>query len=380
MGETLRVLVVDDEPGIRLAVGRVLSSHRVRLPDGGDEASFAVSQAATGEEALAAVEASVPDILLLDYKLPGISGLDVLSRLAPRAHETLVVMITAYATIETAVTATKSGAHDFLAKPFTPDELRSTVTKAASHLVLQRRARRLAEERRQVRFQFLSVLAHELKAPLGAVGGYVEVLRERLVEPGSARYDEVLERCRVRIDGMQRLIADLLDLTRLESGQKRREAVPVDLAEVARHALETAAPAAAARQVSLALAAPEAVPMVGDPGELEILLNNLVSNAVKYNRPGGRVDVAVAPAGGGVVLSVADTGIGIAPGDVDRLFGEFVRIRTEETADVPGSGLGLSIVKKLVELAGGAVSVESAPGKGSTFTVRLPGRTVPEAP
>jgi signal transduction histidine kinase len=375
----MKILVVDDEPGIRLAVSRVLEPHRTTLPDEAEETAFEVAQAATGEEALAACAAGAPDILLLDHKLPGLSGLDVLERLGAATAETIVVMITAYATIETAVTATRRGAYDFLAKPFTPAELRTTVSRAATHLALQRRARRLAEEKRQARYQLLSVLFHELKSPLAAVEGYLDVLREGF-PPGSPQYDEVLERSRVRLDGMRRLVVDLLDLTRLESGQRKREPIALDARDVVLRAVETAQPAAAARRIEIVVDAPEAAPLVADPGELEIVLNNLVSNAVKYNREGGRVDVRLARDGGGVRLAVADTGIGMTAKEVGRLFGEFVRIRNEKTRDVPGSGLGLSIVKKVVELAGGEVSVESEPEKGSTFTVRLPSGELPAAP
>jgi signal transduction histidine kinase len=377
VGGPLKVLVVDDEPGIRDAVARVLASHRTTLPDETEETVFEVAQAGTGEEALVACQAGAPDILLLDYKLPGLSGLDVLERLGPTAADTLVVMITAYATIETAVTATRRGAYDFLAKPFTPAELRTTVSRAATYLALQRKARQLAEEKRQARFQLLSVLFHELKSPLAAVEGYLDLLREGVLEPGSGRYEEILDRCCVRIDGMRRLIVDLLDLTRLESGQRKREPVALDAREVAARAVETAAPAAATRGITIVLDAPDRAPLVADAGELEIVLNNLLSNAVKYNRPGGRVEVRVAPEKGDVVLVVADTGIGMSEAEVGRLFGEFVRIRNEKTRDIPGSGLGLSIVRKLVELSGGAVTVESEPERGTTFTVRLPSGVPP---
>lgn len=380
MGGPLKVLVVDDEPGIRDAVARVLASHRTTLPDEAAETAFEVAQAATGEEALASCAAGAPDILLLDYKLPGISGLDVLERLGPAAADTLVVMITAYATIETAVTATRRGAYDFLAKPFTPAELRTTVSRAATYLALQRTARRLADEKRQARFQLLSVLFHELKSPLAAVEGYLDLLREGMLEPGSGRYEEVLDRCGVRLAGMRRLILDLLDLTRLESGQRRREAVALDARDAAARAVETALPAAAARGIAIEVDAPDAVPLVADPAELEIVLNNLLSNAVKYNRDGGRVEVRLSRDAGSVLLVVADTGIGMTKEEVGRLFGEFVRIRNERTRDIPGSGLGLSIVRKLVELAGGEVGVESEPERGTAFTVRLPAGEPPPSP
>ncbi len=370
--ETLRLLVVDDEPGMRLAVARVLNTYTVRLGDAGDETlNFAVETAESGEDALEAMARSAPDLLLLDMKLPGMSGLDVLKEVRERRYNTLIVMITAYATLETAIEATKRGAHDFLPKPFTPEDLRVAVRRAVRHYLIQREARRLAEEKRQVRFQFISVLGHELKAPLAAVEGFLQILKD-----GSAGNDpdviaRIVDRALVRTEGMRKLIVDLLNLTRIESGQKRRELAPVDLRDVARASIETVSAAAAARNITLALDAPETAPMIGDRGELEIILNNLISNAVKYNRDGGRVDIGIGPLEPGWRLRVVDTGIGMAPEDCARLFQEFVRIRNDKTRAIPGTGLGLSIVRKLAQLYGGEATVESEPGVGSTFTVTL---------
>jgi len=370
--QTLRVLVVDDETGMRLAIARVLSGFTVRQADAPDEPiAFAVETAETGEAALDAMERAVPDLLLLDMKLPGISGLDVLKEMSERHYEALTVMITAYATLETAIDATKRGAHDFLPKPFTPDELRVAVRRAVRHLMVQRQARRLAEEKRQVRFQFISVLGHELKAPLAAVEGFLQILKDGSAGDDPAVLGQVVDRALVRTGGMRKLIVDLLNLTRIESGQKRRELADADLREAAVAAIETVAAAASARGIATALDAPDRAPLVADRGELEIILNNLVSNAVKYNRDGGRVDVSLEQFGSGWRIRVADTGIGMAPEDAGRLFQEFVRIRNEETRHIAGTGLGLSIVKKLAQLYGGDVTVESEPGRGSTFTVTL---------
>lgn len=371
MTQTLRVLVADDEIGMRQGVSRSLRDCRMTIPDVNAEVDFAVETAETGEQALERIRQSPPDILLLDHKMPGMSGLEVLDELAPLRLDMLTVMITAYATIETAVVATRRGAYDFLAKPFTPDELKGVVQKTAARLLLAQQARRLAEERRQVRFEFVRVLGHELKAPLGAVAGYLDVMRTRALGPDLAAYDEVLERGRARLDGMNRLIRDLLDLTRIESGQKPRQLEPLDLGALARTAIETHEPAANARRVTLALRADGPAPMRADRGELEMILNNLLGNAVKYNRDGGRVDVSVDAGDAQVTLRVSDTGIGMTPEQVARLFGEFVRIRTRENAHVEGSGLGLSIVRRLVQLQGGSVDVTSEPGRGTTVRVVL---------
>lgn len=369
--DNLRVLVVDDEPGIRFGATRVLQGFRVRVPESESDVGFAISQAESGEEAIAYLQDNGVDILLLDHKLPGMSGLEVLEWVAAEPRDWLTVMITAYATIETAVSATKRGAYDFLAKPFTPEELKATVAKTARHLLLQREAKRLADEKRQVRFQFISVLAHELKAPLAAVEGYLQLLRDGVVAPGSPKAGEVLGRSLERIDGMRKLIVDILDLTRIESGQKKRELADVDVREVAARAIETSLPAARRRQIAIELSAPERLPMRADPGELEIIFNNLISNAVKYNRDSGRVEVRLAEAGDLVRIEVADTGIGMSREEVGLLFGEFVRIKNAKTRGIQGSGLGLSILKKLAALYGGDVSVESTPDVGTTFTVTL---------
>lgn len=373
MTEPLRILVTDDEPGMRMAVTRALRDYHVRPADVDDEVAFVVEEAATGEDALAKITGGTPPhILLLDYKLPGMSGIDVLERLPEEiAGEMLVIMITAYATLETAVTATKRGAYDFLAKPFTPEELKSVVRKAASRILLIRQARRLAEEKRQVRFQFIRVLTHELKAPLAAVEGYIQIMDNRTLGSDLGEYDKIIGRSLVRLEGMRKMIVDLLDLTRIESGEKQRVIGDVDVTDIARRSIETMLPMAEERSIAIDLHCDGPVMLPADPGEIEIICNNLISNAVKYNRDGGRVDVTIGGDGDSVELRVADTGIGMAPEDTAKLFNDFVRIKNEQTRSILGSGLGLSILKKLVQLYGGDVRVESAPGEGSTFTVTL---------
>ena len=369
--DILRVLVTDDELGMRLGVARTLRGFTVQVPDVEETIGFAVEEADSGEAALEKIRAARPHILFLDHKMPGMSGLEVLEATRDLQAEMLTIMITAYASIETAVEATKRGAYDFLAKPFTPDELRNTTRKAATRLALAKQARKLAEEKRQVRFQFIRVLGHELKAPLNAVEGYLRLLQEGRLGDRLPAYAEPVERSLIRIEGMRKLVADLLDVTHIESGQRQRHLATVDLVQMARVVLETFAPEAAARRIEIALHAPGPVRMVADRGELEMILNNLVSNAVKYNREAGRVDVRLTREADRVTIAVGDTGIGLTPEEAARLFGEFVRIRNEKTQGILGSGLGLSIVKKLACLYGGEASVTSQSGVGSTFTVIL---------
>jgi signal transduction histidine kinase len=373
--DALRVLVIDDEAGMRSGVQRVLDGFRVTLPEADNPIPLQIDQAESGEAALGKMAAHKYDILLLDHKLPGISGLDVLEQLSQRQDDVLPIMITAYASLDVAISATKRGAFDFLAKPFTPEELREAIRKAARHHILRWQARKLAQEKHQVRFQFLSVLVHELKAPLAAVEGYLRLMQEGAADDPATRA-HVIDRSLVRLDGMRKLIADLLDLTRIESGQKARELAQVDVVEVARVALETAQPSAQEHGLALELHATGPVILHADRGEMEIMLNNLVSNAVKYNREHGRVDVSVSGAPGqGVTVAVKDTGIGMSKEETAKLFGEFVRIKNAKTRNIMGSGLGLSILRRLATMYGGEVMVESQPDVGTTFIVRLPNET-----
>jgi two-component system, sensor histidine kinase and response regulator len=227
------------------------------------------------------------------------------------------------------------------------------------------------------RLQFVSMLVHELKAPLAAVEGYLHLLQEGAgAAEDPATRARIIERSLSRLDGMRKLIGDLLDLTRVESGQKLRELAEVDVVEVARAALEMAQPAARERALTLEIHAHGSVTMQADRGELDIMLNNLLSNAIKYNRDHGRVDVSIDGGGGqAVTIEVKDTGIGMAREETDKLFGEFVRIKNSKTRNILGSGLGLSILRKLATRYAGSVTVESQPDVGTTFTVRLAAET-----
>ena len=363
---------------MRAGAGRSLEGFTVDLPDFGETVAFTVRSASTGEEALAQLTAKSPDILLLDYKLPDMTGIDVLAG-APGAGDFLTIMITAFASLEVAVTATKRGAFDFLAKPFTPEELRATVSKAARSVYLQRKARRLEEEKRQVRFEFISVLAHELKSPLAAVEGYLHLMRERLKGPELGAYDPMVERSVTRIAGMRKLVMDLLDLTRLESGKKKRAIESVDLVKAAGLALENVAALAESRKVTVELKAPASLAIGADAGEMDMVLSNLLTNAVKYNREGGRATLELSPAEGGATVRCSDTGIGMTEEELGKLFGEFVRMKNEHTRNIDGSGLGLSILKKVVKLYGGEIKVSSKYGEGTTFELTLKDAPVPAA-
>jgi len=368
---TLHLLIADDESGMRTGIARSLEKLEIQDPDGDTIYVLETSFAADGAEAREHILQHPVDLLLLDHGMPRMTGMELLEELADRQDPPLVIMITAYASLEMAVKATKQGAFDFLAKPFTPRDLKNTVEKAARHLIARRTARRLADEKKRVRFEFLSILAHELKAPIGAVESYLRLLEEGITDGKPETQERIVGRCLVRLDGMRKLIYDLLDLTRIESGQKKRELAKVDLVRVAQRVVETYGPTAGERGIEVFVQSDGNTVMQGDESELEIILNNLMSNAVKYNRDGGRVDLQIHEEPERLLLEVRDTGIGMTEEEVGRLFGEFVRIKNEKTSRIEGSGLGLSILRRLAHLNGGEVLVRSVPDEGTTFTVTL---------
>jgi two-component system, sensor histidine kinase and response regulator len=369
--DILHILIVDDEYGMRRGAERALRDITVNLPDINGEVRFEIRTAANGKELEEKMNEGPTDILVLDHKLPDTTGLDILDRLNKSSLDLLIIMITAYASLDTAVAATRRGAYDFLAKPFTPEELRGAVRKAARHLILQRQARRLAEEKRQVRFQFISVVAHEMKAPIAAIEGYLQMIHERSVGNKLEDYDRMLDRCLIRIEGMRKLITDLLDLTSIESGQRQRSLTSIDLSEIALQAIENVRADAERRDISIQLDVPDASLMEADRTEIEMIFNNLISNAVKYNRDHGKVGIAVGISGDEVRLQVQDTGIGMTQEETQRLFSDFSRIKNEKTRNILGSGLGLSTIKKLAMLYNGDITVKSKPDVGSTFTAIL---------
>ncbi len=372
--EKLTVLVVDDEPGIRSGVKRILSGHTVSFPFMDDDYEFECKEAATGEEALQMIGTATPDILLLDNKLPGITGMEVLEIIQQKKLEIIVAMITSYASLEVAAKATDDGARDFIPKPFTPIELKASIDLIAKQLFLKRITRKMKEEGKKIRFQFLSVLSHELKSPLNALEGYLEMMKGRELGENMEEYDQLLDRSQQRIEGMRSLIMDLLDFTKIRLERKEDKIERVNLKERAMLALSTINPLAIQRSISVSYMGADDVCYEADPSDLDIMLNNLLSNAVKYNREGGVVQLSVHEQNERIEIVVRDTGIGMSDHEVSQLFKEFVRIKNSRTQGITGSGLGLSIVSKIAELYGGFIQVKSEPDKGSEFRVILPVR------
>lgn len=371
----LKVLVVDDEPGIRSGVTRILKTFQVNYPFMDEDYIYEVIEAATGEDGIDIIDREKPDIVLLDNKLPGIQGIDVLEYIRNKRYDIVVAMITSYASLDVAVKAHKFGATDFIPKPFTPQELKSSIENITKQQYLKRITHQMNEEGRKIRYQFLSVLSHELKAPLNAIEGYLRMMQEKQSGDLIEDYAIPVERSLQRIQSMRNLIMDLLDFTKIRLERKEEKVEEVHLSSIASNAIVTVQPYAIQMEVSVAMNVKSDAIIMADPTDMEIIFNNLVSNSVKYNKRGGRTEVTIDENADEVIISFSDTGIGIKEEDRESLFSEFVRIKNEKTKNITGSGLGLSIVRKVVELYNGSIAVDSVPDIGTTFTVRLPKKT-----
>ena len=361
------IVVIDDDYAMRLSCERILS-----------KTGFAVHTFEDGTRGLTAVADLRPALVLVDLKMPGISGMEVIPRIREIDPTAVIVVITGYATIGTAVDAMKAGAYDFLPKPFSPDELRLIVRRGLERRRLELSSRQCEIERELMKRRFVSFVSHQLKTPLVAVHQYLEVLARLGDSPdASAKAREWIGRCLTRTDEMRQLIDDWLTLSRIEGGTLGRQRSDVDVHDTLAHLVESHRPSADDDGVTLVLEAHAPLPVHADPTCLTVLFDNLIGNAITYNRRGGSVEVSATVDGREIVVTVRDTGIGIPADALPLLFEEFYRVPREGHA-VPGTGLGLPIARRIALELGGTIAVESKEGAGSTFRVRLPRRA--EAP
>jgi len=249
-------------------------------------------------------------------------------------------------------------------------ELRVGVSLLGDELLIVMADRTRERQIEDLRRDFVVNASHELKTPVTAIQTLGDAIAVTL--PGDpARAASLVRRLNDESERLARLVNELLDLRRLEvAGPLER--VPVDLSAVARQVVAEQLPRAETRDVTIDVELPDSAPVAGVHADLEAIVKNLVSNAVKYNREGGSVAVGLRTEGGSRVLTVADTGIGIRQQDLPRIFERFYRVDTARSRATGGTGLGLSIVRHAVERHGGNVKVESSLGEGTTFTVTLP--------
>lgn len=356
------ILVIDDDESMRDSCTQILTK------DG-----FQAEIAKDGYSGLEKIKETKPDLVLIDLKMPGINGLEVLEKTNKIDRNIIAVVITGYATVESAVEAMKKGAYDFLPKPFTPDELRIIIKRGLERRKLILETESLRREKKLMEENFITMVSHQLRSPLVAILQYFEVILGGMVGKTSGKQKEMIQKAQSRLENLMNLINDWLDVARLDNGQIIDKLKPLSLKKVIKKTLEDMRPIAKKNDISLELRpSPGNKKALGDEESLKQVFSNLISNAIRYNKPKGKVVITIKENKDFISTKIQDTGIGIAEEHLPLIFDQFYRVSRGESQKIKGTGLGLSIAKKIVDAHGGSIQVSSEFGKGSTFTVLLP--------
>lgn len=486
MNEKIRILVVDDEKVVRDGCHRVLAGEK-----------YDVITAENGQQALEILSKDSVDLLLLDLKMPVMSGEEVLDVTSARYPDIPVIIITGHGTVDTAVECMKKGAYDFITKPFQIEEFRLTITRAAEKRQLEQKARQFEEENvrnlydlnleksrlktvinrmangvmvtnrnlevvlhnpalmrlmeiseevenpvpiakimndesiigtlrqiqsgespqdesisqetraglnilraisapvlgpdkssagtvtvleditafkqlDQMKSDFVNMVAHELRSPLVSIRQLNTVLLEGLAGPLEKKQQDFVDRATKKIDALLGLINDLLDVAKIEAGKFVQHQVPTDIDRIIEETVALMEPRANEEGITLTFSCQDMKQVQADPKNMEEIFNNLISNAINYSPEGGRVTVTAQALGEYMEIKVRDTGVGIPPEELPKIFDKFYRVKHPKTRQVMGTGLGLAIVRGIIEAHHGTIDVESVVDKGTTFRILLP--------
>ena len=362
MEDKSKILIIDDEEVVLDSCTQILKS--------GD---YHIETAQNGETGIKVVQELKPDLVYVDLKMPGVSGFEVLEKINEIDPTIVSIVITGYATVSSAVEAMKKGAHDFLPKPFTPDELRLITQRGLEkrRLVLETIA--LRKEKEMLRDHFAAIVSHELKSPLGAVQQNLFLLEDELSGALTEDLKDRFEHIKSRLSDLMKLIHTWLRVISAEDIEKiRDEFKPTSITTVISKAIESIQPHAMRKDIEIVTSVDKTLePVNGDEGTLIEAVVNVLGNAIKFSRLGSEIEVTVKGQEDSILISVTDTGVGISKEDLPLIFNDFYMGKSGHVAEA-GSGLGLALTRRIVEAHNGSISVESELGEGSTFTICLP--------
>jgi len=483
-----KVLIVDDEKGLRIGTQRLLQSE-----------NYEVDTAENGTDGIKKALETDYDLAIIDLKMPDIDGITVLKEIKKNRPNTVCFIATAYASYDTAIEATKLGAFTYIPKPFTAEELLRNLRAGYERRLLTLESERLKKEREErllelafeksrlntivnsladgvfvvnkkgelvlfnpsavkyielneiiigekilsilpqkisdpiskildspeienktfsaevelkpdrelvieikcspvphpdgslagvvtvirnitemkkveyVKSQFVSMVAHELKTPMAAVIGFLNIILDPALNTSKEQQIDYMSRSKNRLQGLVEMVNDLLDISRMEMKTKQRELKELNIGEIVKGTADFLELELKKKGIKLISNYQENLPLIkADNNEITRLFTNIIGNSIKYNKDNGEIKIDVYTQGNYIITKIADTGIGMKPEDKARLFSEFFRVKNEYTRHIAGTGLGLSIVKRITESYSGKLEVESEFTKGSTFIVYLP--------
>jgi len=365
MTDKAKLLIIDDEQIVLDSCTQILAN--------GD---YIIATANNGEIGLKKLPDFQPDLIFVDLKMPGISGFEVIKNIHEYDPTIVAIVITGFATISSAVDAMKEGAFDFLPKPFTPDELRLITQRGLEKRKLELETIALRREREMLREHFAAIVSHELKSPLNAVQQNLFVLADELSSQLTDEQKDRLERVKLRISDLMKLIHTWLRVISTDIDEIQAQFQPNSIGPLISRAIENVENQAIRKNVEIKTSLQEPInPVNGDEGTLVEAFVNIIGNAIKYSPMGSQVLISAANEDDQIQISVKDNGVGIPKEDLPYIFNDFY-IAGTAPKEARGVGLGLAITRRIIEAHYGSVSVDSEPGKGSTFLIYLPAESI----
>jgi len=373
------IIVVEDEMGARATLCGIL-----------EDAEYRIIGLERGAEALEVIRRSEFDAIITDIRLPDVGGMEILELAKEINPDAAVIMMTGYASVETAVDAVNQGAYAYFVKPVNPDEIKTTIANALKQQRLLQENKRLVESLQrsnkllfetneklrkttQAKSEFLANMSHELRTPLNVINGFSELMLDEV--PGEVNEEQ--RQCLNDILGsgkhLLNLIDDILDLSKVESGKMELNFKNIGLTVLMASLYNTVKAMLVSRKQSLEVNVGEGFPPVyADKAKVRQVLLNLLSNSTKFTPDGGKLKVEAVRDGDWCRVSVIDNGIGIKKEDQERIFEPFCQLDSPLTEEKGGTELGLTIARQIIEKHGGRIWVESEYRKGSRFTFTLP--------
>lgn len=356
-----RIIIIDDEEVVLDSCTQILQGR-----------NYDVFTASDGSQGLKLVEQITPDLVFIDLKMPGIPGMEVLEQIHNQDDTIVTIVITGYATVDSAVEAMKKGAYDFLPKPFTPDEFRLITKRGLERRKLVVEAITLRREKEMLRENFAAIVSHELKSPLGAIQQNLFALSVELEGKLSEGQNARLERMKIRMDDLIQLINSWLRVYSVDMSKIKENFSTIEVPGLIAKAIENVEPHAVRKDIRIIAHADEQLlPIEGDETSLVEALVNIIGNAVKYSFPGSQVTVDSVEKDGMIEIAVSDKGVGIPEEEIPNVLSDFYRGKSGDK-DESSHGIGLTISRKIIEAHNGSISVSSKPAVGTTFAILIP--------
>jgi signal transduction histidine kinase len=369
------ILIVDDEEIIRKSCALAL-----------ERAGYQPMMADNGITALQLLTKHNCDIILLDLKMPLMGGFELLRDLKRNYPHIQVIIMTGYATIETAINAMKEGAFDFVLKPFKADQLKVMVDRCAKHLDRDleiqdlKFANQKLHELQEMKDKFIAITSHELRTPVSHIKGYLTILNDESYPIKDGERQEFMNIINTAVSDLENIVHNMFDVLQLEKGQLvlNVEAFSIDqLLKQLVHEFQLTLNERKLDLIAISIRSP--IELEGDRPRLKQVFSELIQNAIKYTNDGGQIEITADTQDGYCIVKIIDTGVGIQESEQSKIFEKFYEIQNSDYHSSSkvnflggGLGLGLTISKAIVEAHCGRIIVESKPNQGSIFTVMLP--------